>query len=94
MEYERSYKLTSGEGGAGVASGNVATRVVASGATELSQGGQSMLIAVDQDIEGTIAFDDSGNVPAAMMMDILLRIEFGENVAEQNISLDLSYERF
>ena len=91
MEIEQTYTLTpTGDGLGGM---SMAMETISSGAKEMSQGGQSTFIAVDQESSGTLVLDDAGELPSAFKGDILMTLTFGENSIEQNISLDLSYTR-
>jgi hypothetical protein len=91
MEFEKSYSLTSPSGEGDEASASLAIEVVASGAKEVSQGGQSTFVAVDQEVSGTVEVSTSKGVPRASKLDILMTITFGEMVIEQNIAMDLQY---
>ena len=93
MEFEKAYSITApagaGEGEGAISS--LAIEVVASGAKEMSQGGQSAFVAVDQEVSGTIEVEPSMAIPRASKLDILMTISFGEMVLEQNIAMDLRY---
>ncbi len=91
MEFEKAYSITAPAGEGDGAISSLAIEVVASGAKEMSQGGQSAFVAVDQEVSGTIEVEPSMGIPRASKLDILMTISFGEMVIEQNIAMDLRY---
>ncbi|MGB1698323.1 MAG: hypothetical protein ACPHRO_00105, partial [Nannocystaceae bacterium] len=89
MEFEKNYAISVASDEA--AANSVTVEVVGSGAKEISQGGQSTFVAIDQEVSGTIDVMAADGVPTASRLDILMTITFGEMVIEQNVEMDVRY---
>ena len=93
MESDLTYTLVKIDASSGKRLAELKIEAEASGATEMSQGGQSMMISVDATTESTIVFNLDDQIPVSYHLAITQVGTYGQRGSgELRISIDATYE--
>ncbi len=93
METETTYTLVKIDSSSGKRIAEVKIESESSGAKELSQGGQSMMLSIDITSEGTVAFNLDDQIPVRSHLESTTNFSAGEKGGgESRIVMDATYE--
>jgi hypothetical protein len=94
VEVDSTYHLTKIDRATGSRIATIAFKREGSGADEMesSQGG-SMFVAYEEETEGTLVFDLDAGLPVSVKVEQATAISFGDNAAEQYLTLEASYKK-
>lgn len=93
MEVDLTYTLVKIDNSSGKRLAELKIESEASGAKELSQGGQNMMISIDSNAESTIVFNLDDQIPVSAHIEVTQAGSYGNfGSGETRIVIDASYE--
>lgn len=91
MEFERTYKLESIDESSGKRIAFIVSKSVGSGAKEMSGGGQTMFVSLEQETTQKLYFDLDAQIPVKVEVEFSSAIAAGEQAFEQLVEYRAEY---